>query len=324
MSHRLLDRPIRAMGGLEGRSPIARDLAQLRQIVEDLDPARYDLARTRSRRRLGIIPGGDRLRTYFDRSEKAQGRIGAITRALSERRNELRADSAAIAQEERALWTEMETLRQYAYLARAMDQALERLADALATSDPARARTIRTDMLFLVRQRLQDILTQLAVATQGYAALRVVQHNNQEIVRAIQTATTTTTAALRTAVMVAQALTDQRLTVDEVRAANEIAGGMIETAAALAKSQAAIRQAQARGTGRDLAALQRAWDNVSATLDQIDSYKSTALETMQVTARELTGQVHRSRASLEQLEHARALRASLAEARPEPSTLRIS
>ena len=325
MSNRLLDRPVGAMTGiLEGKAPIARNLVELRHTVEDLNPARYDLAQMTPRKLLGFIPLGDRLRSYFDRYTKAQSHIQAIIRALTDSRNDLQADNAAIAQEERALWTEMETLRQYAYMARTLDEALERRIDTLATSDPARGRTLREDVLFPVRHRLQDILTQLAVAAQGYAALRVVQQNNQEVVRAIQTATTTTTAALRTAVMVAQALTDQRLVVEQLKAVSEVTSSMIESTSELLKTQTADVTAQTTGTGVDLAALQRAWDNVFATLDQIDSYKSTALETMKVTVRELTGQVERSRAYVEHLEQADGALAPRADSRAETSMLRIS
>ena len=325
MSNRLLDRPVRAMTGiLEGKAPIARNLVELRHTVEDLNPARYDLAVPTPRKLFGVIPLGDRLRNYFDRYTKAQSHIQAIIRSLADSRNDLLLDNAAIAQEEQALWTEMETLRQYAYMARALDEALERRIGALTASDPAHARTLREDVLFPVRHRLQDILTQLAVAAQGYAALRVVQQNNQEVVRAIQTATTTTAAALRTAVMVAQALTDQRLVVEQLKAVSQVTSSMIESTSELLKTQTADVEAQTAGTGVDLAALQRAWDNVFATLDQIDSYKSTALETMKVTVRELTGQVERSRAYVEHLEQADGAQVRGAASRAETSMLRIS
>ena len=324
MSNRLLDRPVRAVSGvLESKAPIARNLVELRHTVDDLNPARYDLAQMSPRKLLGVIPLGDRLRNYFDRYSKAQSHIQAIVRALNDSRGELQADNAAIAQEERALWTEMETLRQYAYLARVLDDALEQRIDSLAATDASRARTLSEDVLFPVRHRLQDILTQLAVAAQGYAALRVVQQNNQEVVRAIQTATTTTAAALRTAVMVAQALTDQRLVLDQLKAVNETTSGMIESTSALLKAQTADVEAQTTSAGVDLAALQRAWDNVFATLDQIDSYKSSALATMKVTVRELTGQVERSRAYVEHLEEAQHGAGARADVQAESSTLRL-
>jgi uncharacterized protein YaaN involved in tellurite resistance len=297
MSNRLVDRPLRAMSGvLGGQAPIARDILELRRIVEDLNPARYDLARIRPRKLLGVIPVGDRLRSYFDRYTKAQSQIQAIIWALADGRNNLQADSAAIAQEERALWTEMETLRQYAYMAQRLDEALERRIRDLSISDGAHARALGEDVLFPVRQRRQDILTQLAVATQGYAALRIVRDNNQQVVRAIQTATTTTVAALRTAVMVARSLTDQRLVLDQLKAAKDSTSSMIEGASALAMPTAAGGEAQVSGARADLAALQRAWDRVFVTLNQIDAYEAATLEAMVVTVRGLKEQIGRSRA----------------------------
>lgn len=300
MSRRFLDRPARAVSGILGsNAPIARNLVALRHAVDDLDPARYDLAPTGPGR---ALPSSARLRPYFDRYARADTHIRAIIGALDDSRGELLADSAAVAQEERALWTEMETLRQYAYLARALDQALERRLVVMADADAPRATTLRVDVLYPIRQRLRDILLQLAVATQGYAALRVVQQNNEEVIRAIQTATTTTAAALRTAVLVAQALADQRLVLDQLQAIDSATSGAIERSAALAKAHASKVEAQIARAAGDLVALQRAWDEVFTTLDQIDLYKSSALATMQVTLRELSGQVQRSRAHLEQLD----------------------
>src|SRR3546814_20968894 len=74
-------------------------------------------------------------------------------------------------------------------------------------SDPAKAKAIRETALFYARQRTQDLLTQMAVTVQGYLALDLVKKNNVELVKGVDRASTTTVAALRTAVTVAQALT---------------------------------------------------------------------------------------------------------------------
>ena len=55
--------------------------------------------------------------------------------------------------------------------------------------------------------------------------------------------------------------------------------------------------AELRTAGGDLASLHAAWERVLATLDEIDAYTAAARVSMQVTVRELTGQVERSRAS---------------------------
>jgi uncharacterized protein YaaN involved in tellurite resistance len=301
MSNRLLDRPVRAVGGLgDGNASVVKSLLELRRTVEDLNPARYDL-RSGPRKLLGILPFGDRLRAYFQRYQKAQTHIEGVVGSLRDGSSELEKDNAAIGQEQKALWTQMETLRQYAYMAERLDVALEARIAKVEVDDADRGRVLREDLLFPVRHRRQEILTQLAVAVQGYAALRVVEINNRELVRAVRIATTTTVAALRTAVMVAQALTTQKLVSDQVKAVHEVTSTMIEGTSVLLRDQAATIEQQATSPGVDLAALQRAWDNVFTALDQIDTYKLRALEAMKVTVSQLTDQVERSQSHVERL-----------------------
>lgn len=220
MSNRLLDRPIHAMSGLgNGDSHVAKSLLELRHSLEDLNPSKHDPGRATPRKLLGLVPFGDRIRRDFARYQKSQGHVQRIVGALLDDVSELEQDNAAIGQEQKALFTQMETLRQYAYMAERLDASVQARCEALDAAQKDRARALRDEVLFAVRRRRQDILMQLAVAVQGYAALRVVEVNNRELIRALRTATTTTLAALRTAVMVAQAVTTQRLVGDQVDAA---------------------------------------------------------------------------------------------------------
>jgi uncharacterized protein YaaN involved in tellurite resistance len=200
----------------------------------------------------------------------------------------------------------METLRQYTYMAEKLDTGLEAQINHVAIGDPERAKVLQEDILYPVRRRRQEILTQLAVAVQGYAALRVVEVNNRELVRAVRTATTTTVAALRTAVMVAQALTNQKLVSEQVKAVNETTSSMIESTSSVLREQTATVEGQAASPGLDMGSLQRAWDNVFAALDQIDTYKMRALEAMKITVRDLSNQVEKSHAQVERLHSADA------------------
>ncbi len=299
LSHRLVDRPMRAIiGTLDGESPIAKNLAELRDAVEDLDPGRLGRSAGRPRKLLGVISLGDSFEDALEHYMKGRARIERIIGSLAIARAGLHAEIAAIGQEQRALATEIETLRQYAGLARALDEGLEERLDVLAASDPERAAALRTDALFAIRQRRRDLLIQLAVATQGDAALRVVQDNNQQVVRTIRMATTTTAAALRTSVAVAQAMADQRRILAQlasVRAVDRDATRDGDAPRGLPAPDPPHRPSVAV----DLAGLKRAWDTVFATLDHFDSYSVTAIDSMRDAVLELADEAEPSRAALE-------------------------
>ena len=92
-------------------------------------------------------------------------------------------------------------------------------------------------MLFYVRQKHQDLLTQMAVSIQGYLAIDLVRKNNIELIKGVDRATTTTIAALRTAVIVAQALANQKLVLDQITALNTTTSNLIESTSKLLATQ---------------------------------------------------------------------------------------
>ena len=298
-SNRFLDRPVRAMDKDNG---IGADLTALRATVEDLDPASKGDLFTK-RKLFGLIPfGGDRLRGYFDSYQSAQSNISAILTRLKDGKDELLHDNAAIDQERVKLWEAMGRLEQMVHVSKALDARLEAKANELDYADPAKARAIRESALFQVRQRTQDLLTQLAVSVQGYLALDLVKKNNIELVKGVDRASTTTVAALRTAVTVAQALTNQKLVLDQISALNTTTAGLIDRTGELLKSNTARIHEQASNSTIPLETLQRAFQNIYDTMDAVDSFKLKALDSMKVTVDSLSGEVDRSRAYIARAE----------------------
>jgi uncharacterized protein YaaN involved in tellurite resistance len=302
VSNRMLDKPMAAManGGLTQASVVSRSLLDLRRTVEELDPGRQgDLLSPR--KLLGIIPFGDRLRDYFDKYSSSQGHIDAIIKALFSGQDELVRDNAAIEQEKANLWAVMGRLRQYIYLGQKLDAALVARIAEIEVSDPDRARVLREDMLFYVRQKVQDLLVQLAVSVQGYLALDVIRKNNVELIKGVDRATTTTVSALRTAVIVAQALADQKLVLDQITALNTTTGNLIESTSRMLKDQSGAINEQAASATIDLAKLQAAFANIYATMDEIDSFKLKALDNMAKTVDALSTEVTKSQAYLDRV-----------------------
>ena len=290
-SNRFLDRPVKAMNQESG---VGADLAELRRTVEDLDPGRRGNL-TAPRKIFGIIPFGNKMRNYFDGYKSSQTHIASILKSLGGGKDELLMDNAAIDVERANLWTAMGRLEQMIVLSKTMDEKLEDKANELDHTDPAKAKAIRETALFYVRQRTQDLLTQMAVTVQGYLALDLVKKNNVELVKGVDRASTTTVSALRTAVTVAQALTNQRLVLEQITALNTTTAGIIDSTGKLLKSQTAQIHEQAAASTIPLETLQRAFQNIYDTMDAIDTFKLKALDSMKTTVTALGNEVEKSK-----------------------------
>jgi uncharacterized protein YaaN involved in tellurite resistance len=290
-SNRFLDRPVRAM---DADSGVGKDLAELRRTVEDLDPGKRG-ALSGPRKLLGIIPFGNKLKNYFDSYTSAQGHISEILKSLESGKKELILDNAEIDNERKKLWESMGELEQMIHIAKTLDARLEAKALELDSSDPAKAKALRESALFYVRQRTQDLLTQMAVSVQGYLALDLVKKNNVELVKGVDRASTTTVGALRTAVTVAQAMTNQRLVLGQITALNQTTSDIIDSTSKLLREQTAAIHEQAASSTIPLETLQRAFQNIYDTMDEVDNFKVRALDSMKQTVTVLTAEVEKSK-----------------------------
>ncbi|WP_404336505.1 toxic anion resistance protein [Sphingomonas sp. MMS12-HWE2-04] len=301
-SNRFLDRPVRAMGNDTG---VGADLLQLRKTVEELDPGRNGkLIGGKDGFFSKLFGGGSPLQQYFRKYQSSQSHINGILKSLSSGKDELLMDNAAIDTERANLWNAMGRLEQMIYLSKAMDAKLEDKANELDHSDPAKAKAVRESALFYVRQRTQDLLTQMAVTVQGYLALDLVKKNNVELVKGVDRASTTTVSALRTAVTVAQALTNQKLVLDQITAINTTTANLIDSTGALLKSNTAAIHEQAASSTIPVETLQRAFQNIYDTMDAIDTFKLKALDSMKTTVNTLSNEVEKSKGYIARAEGA--------------------
>jgi uncharacterized protein YaaN involved in tellurite resistance len=292
MSSRTLDRRLEvARGLLAGKAPLARQLAELRKIVEELNPVRLEGTRKRSRGGRGLSQRDEsaRLSEYFERFASSQGRVESILQTIAEGRLALERDNALLGQELVSLATVMETLRENAYLAGRLDESLAARIEIVGRTDPDRADCLRVDLLHAIRSRRQEILTQLAVAMQGYASLQIIEETNRQMARAMADATSTTAAALRSAVMVAQAVAGQRMALEQIEAVDLANGRLLEDRNAPLDRQVAAAHEEVAAAGARVAMLQRAWDEVYAALDRVDALKEQRLRSSQADRRPPSG-----------------------------------
>ena len=301
VSNRMLDRPVKEMkdGGISEGSSVSRSLLELRRTVEDLDPGE----KSGGKKLLKRLPFGNKVTDYFRRYESSQKQINAILNALYSGQDELRKDNAALTLERQNLWETMARLNQYIYLAERLDTRLSAKIAEVEATDPDTARALREDVLFYVRQKHQDLLTQLAVSIQNYLSIDIIIKNNIELIKGVDRASTTTVAALRTAVIVASALGNQKLVLDQITALNTTTSGLIQRTSEMLKENSAAIQEEAASSTIGLQQLQTAFQNIYQTMDSIDQFKAKALTNMAQTINVLEQEVVKSRSYLERVQN---------------------
>ncbi|MFD9726764.1 toxic anion resistance protein [Streptomyces sp. NPDC059072] len=291
-SNRMLERAVRSLGsdgGGDAQARVAGSLVELRRTVEDLDPR--DAPAKGLGKLFSKLPGGNRFRDHVAKYASSQATLNRIVGALRGGQDELRRDNAALHTERARLWETMGKLQEYAVLTEALDTAVgQRIADTELT-DPQAADAMRADVLFPVRQKHQDLLTQLAVCAQGYLAMDVVRRNNEELIKGVDRAATTTVSALRIAVMLASALDNQKKVIEQVNALRGTTEELIRGNAEMLSSQSGEIQRIAADPAVGAETLRVAFAQIYKTLDAIDTFKVQATESMAATVESLTDEL---------------------------------
>jgi uncharacterized protein YaaN involved in tellurite resistance len=307
MSNRMLDRPVKLLnnGLFSDKSVIGKSLIDLRRKIDDLNPATQgDLFN--QKKILGFIPFGNKVEDYFNKYRSAQSHINGILEGLEESKDELLRDNAAIEQEKTELWKSMQRVEQYVYIGKKLDEKLSMCIEDIERNDPDKAKIVKDELLFYTRQKTIDLLTQQSVSIQGYLVLDLIRKNNLELIKGVDRASTTTMSALRTAVMTAQALNNQSLVLEQIKALNATTEDIIVTTSEMLKDQSTTIHQQASSSMIDIEKLQQAFDNVFATMDMISDYKIKALDNMKQTVETLSHQIDHSQKYLDQVRESEA------------------
>jgi uncharacterized protein YaaN involved in tellurite resistance len=300
-SNRLLTTPVKAMreGGLAQGSTVGKTLMDLRRTVEELDPHTDD---SKVKKLFRGLPFGKNVQDYFRKYQSSQDHLNAILHALRSGQDELTRDNVSLNMEKQNLWQTMGRLNQYVYIAEHLDAQLAARVAELTVTDPERAKALAEDVLFYVRQKHQDLLTQLAVSIQNYLSIDIIIKNNIELIKGVDRASTTTVAALRTAVIVASALGNQKLVLDQITALNTTTSNLIQKTSEMLKENSATIQQQAASATIGLPQLQAAFQNIYETMDSIDAFKAQALTNMSQTINVLEQEVAKSKSYLDRVQ----------------------
>jgi uncharacterized protein YaaN involved in tellurite resistance len=278
----MLKEPIRKLAARgEDGGEVANALVDLKNQVEELDPGNFDFEAGWFSRLLGRLPGvGSPLKNFFTRFESAQTVIDAIIRALDEGKKVLQRDNVTLTQDQKVMRKLTFSLQKAIELGILIDQKFSYALEREIGPDDTRRRFIEDEILFPLRQRIQDLQQQLAVNQQGVLAIEIVIRNNKELTKGVERGINVTVNALNVAVTVALALANQKIVLDKIDAVNLVTNRLIAQTAAQLRTQGAAIHKQASSTQLDMDTLKKAFVDINGALDDISHFRKQALPQM--------------------------------------------
>ena len=278
----MLKEPLRTLSNrAEDGGDVAKSLIDLRVKVEDLDPGGLDFDQGWLMRIIGNLPFvGTPMKRYFSRYENAEPVIDAIIRSLNNGKDQLKRDNLTLTEDQKHMRGAGLTLEQAIKLGQLIDHKLEyKLEREIPTEDP-RAGFVKEDLLFPLRQRVQDLQQQLLVNQQGFLTIEMIIRNNRELMRGVDRAINVTVNALQVAVTLAMALAHQKVTLEKIQAVTETTNSLLSGTAARLKTQGAEIQKQASSTALDMDVLRKSFADINEALEDVSRYRREALPQM--------------------------------------------
>lgn len=264
----------------EDGSVVSNSLADLHREIKDLDPSLVNFSKDGFLQKI-INP----VRRYFEKYEKADGVIQDILVSLEKGKNTLKNDNTTLDIEEENLRELTKKLNNELALGMAMDEEITNQIEEAKLNgiEEEKLKFVTEEILFPLRQRIMDMQQMVVVNHQGIVAMEVIKRNNRELIRGVDRAKTVTVTALRTAVMVASALYNQKIVLQKIDILNETTSNIISSTGRMLKEQGAEVQKQATQATVDPESLKQAFQDAISALEDISTFKAEALPKMHET-----------------------------------------
>jgi len=266
-------------GGKEADN-IGEQLMELNKQMKDLDPSKVDFAKK------GVLGNlMNPVRKYFAKYEKAEVAISDIVESLEKSSKVLQNDNITLLNEENYLRQVTSKLLADIELGKEMDASIEaQIQNAeIEGIDPNKIDFVKEEILFPLRQRIMDMQQMIVVNQQGIVSLNVIRRNNKELIRGVNRAKNVTVSALRTGVMVASALYDQKIVMDKINVLNETTENIIQTTSHMLKEQGSEIQKHSAETMISPDVLKASFNEALQAIEDVSNYKIQALPQMKET-----------------------------------------
>ncbi|KDE40008.1 hypothetical protein ADINL_1645 [Nitrincola lacisaponensis] len=277
----LLNTPLAELSGQSGNAQdVTQSLEALRSVLKQLKPDARQLESNHWTARLGQLVGQAPVQRYFRRYETAQDKLNQLISGLQAGRDRLTRDAITLSHDQQDMHQALAGLNFAVLLGCSIDDLLVNKIENNELDSESKV-FVEDELLFPLRQRVLDLQQQQAICQQGILSVELIIRNNRELVRGVDRALNVTLSALRVAVTVALALTQQKLVLNHIDALNDTTEEMISTTAEALRRQGTAIQQRAATAQLDLQTLEQAFGDMQAALEEVSLYRREALPRLQ-------------------------------------------
>jgi len=266
-------------GGTESKN-VSDKLLELNKQVKELDPSNVDWANN------GIMSKFfDPVKRYFEKYETAETVIANIIKSLDQSNRVLKNDNVTLLSEESNLREVTKKLMTDIELGKQMDASIEAQIEEAKIKgiEQEKIDIVSEEILYPLRQRIMDMQQMIVINQQGIVSLNVVRRNNKELIRGINRAKNVTVTALRTGIMVASSLYNQKIAIDKINILNSTTEDIISSTTKIIREQGNQIQKLSTETAISPEVLQTSFKEALAAIEDISTFKQEALPKMQET-----------------------------------------
>lgn len=269
------------------KAVVSQQLLALRKVTDRIAPK----PNTFKDSLLSHIPGFNQVHNYFKQYESADKQLQAIMENLDGGKDLLQSDNAELAAQQKKLYEDLAELKRADELLKQLDSKVtDQIQRAKDAGEGLKADALEKDVLFAVRQRHMDVKTQTAVTIQAYMSMSVIRKNNTELIKGVDRSKNTTMVALRTAVIVAAAVDNEKLVLDTLDAIDDTTNKLIANNAKMLQQNSLRIQQRAVQSGVKPETLKKAFDSIAQVMDSMDTFQLEANKQFEATIASLDEQ----------------------------------
>lgn len=276
----LLNAPIKEiMGNNDNNGDLSKDLLALRGKVEQINPNKFDFSESGFRRLLSKLPGiGSKLEAWWSQYQSVSTVINDILSNLAKGKDVLAKDNITLKTDRDKLMEYTWQLQDQLQIAMLLDQELDTWANSL---EAAQKKYIQEDILYYLRQEVQDMQLSLGAANQAILVSDIIRRANEELIRSTDRTLNVSAKALQTAAALQVALSHQEKQMAAVKATNDMTVDLLKSTAEKAKTQGVQIVKDANDVSAMIEGLKQAFGDTIEAMDLLDAYKQEALPAMQ-------------------------------------------